>query len=180
MADILTEVFNKEKRRGHIAPASRIDWCTPPEIYEPVQKFFGQIDLDPCSNPQSRVPALNKFMLEEGNDGLFSEWYGKVYCNPPFGRGLKAWVEKAHKGIQYPNTVETILLIPAAVGTKLWQELVFPWSMAICFLKGRVKFQGATASAPMDCALVYFGPNTEKFEKHFKPLGAVLNLVGEW
>jgi site-specific DNA-methyltransferase (adenine-specific) len=173
---------------GHIATAAKTDWCTPPEIYLPVVKFFGQIDLDPCSNPKSGVPANVRLMLEKNENGLEKDWalyttreyFGtRVYCNPPFGRGLRAWVEKAHKGTQYPNMVETILLIPAAVGTKLWQELVFQWAFAVCFLKGRVKFQGATASAPMDCALVYFGPNSEKFEDEFKSLGEVWNMVGE-
>jgi len=166
---------------GHIATAAKTSWCTPPEIYLPVQKFFGgTIDLDPCSNPRSMVPATYKLMLEKREDGLKADWGilgKKVYCNPPYGRGIRAWVEKAREGMQWPRAQETILLIPAAVGTKLWQEVVFPWAFAICFLKGRLKFQGATASAPMDCALVYFGSRSEKFEEQFKPLGAVWNMV---
>src|ERR1017187_9254128 len=143
---------------GHIQTSKATDWCTPPEIYLPVQKFFGEIDLDPCSNPKSGVPAKKRYMLELGQDGLKAEWKGRVYCNPPYGRGLKDWIEKAdYEADTVDHASEVILLIPAAVGTKNWQETIFRYANGICFLKGRIKFQGATASAPMACALVYFG-----------------------
>jgi hypothetical protein len=154
---------------GHIATAARVDWCTPPGIYQPIVDFFGQIDLDPCTNNHSCVPATRKVMLPE--DGLSVPWDGNVYCNPPYGRGLRKWVDKA------ASSQSVIMLLPAAVGTKHWQEVIFRTAQAVCFIKGRVKFVGATASAPMDCALVYWGTKRgDVFKAQFASVGKVVTL----
>lgn len=62
---------------------------------------------------------------------------------------------------------EVIALIPATVDTKTWQNLVFPFANAICFIRGRVKFNGAPASAPMPVCLVYWGTFAEGGTKRF-------------
>ncbi len=152
---------------GHIATAARVDWCTPPKIYLPIEDFFGQIDLDPCTNAQSLVPALKKVMLPE--DGLSVTWNGNVYCNPPYGRGLRNWCDKAAIA---PG--EVIMLIPAAVDTKHWQEVIFKTAAAVCFIKGRITFQGATAPAPMACVLIYWGKHRAKFRHRLSILGKVM------
>lgn len=159
---------------GYLATAAKTSWCTPPEIYIPIIQFFGQIDLDPCSNPQSQVPATKRFMLELGQDAFKQHWAGKVFINPPFGRGLAAWTQRVVEEYNNGSSVsEVIMLIPAAVGTKMWQDIIFRHASAICFLKGRVKFQGADASAPMDCALVYWGGRSAQFQDEFTALGKV-------
>jgi phage N-6-adenine-methyltransferase len=141
---------------GHIQTAARTDWCTPPEIVSVVrQAFGGQIDLDPCSNARSVVGARKNYTIRD--DGLARKWRGNAYVNPPYGRGLNAWVRKAVHESHGDWPANVIMLIPAAVGTVRWQTLVFPEAKAICFIDGRVKFIGAAASAPMDCALVNFG-----------------------
>lgn len=72
---------------GHIPTSANTDWCTPPEIIEAVRKTFeGQIDLDPCSNMQSTVGAIQSYRLPE-TDGLAVPWTGRnVFVNPPYGR----------------------------------------------------------------------------------------------
>lgn len=80
--------------------------CTPLEIVEPVVSILGPIGLDPCSHPNSVVPARVRYFLPEyapgaplgepiqmngfiavvGN-GLAMPWgpgLGLVYLNPPY------------------------------------------------------------------------------------------------
>ena len=150
---------------GYMESAKAVDWCTPPVIVEAVRAAFGgAIDLDPCGNEQSVVGAGAEFRLERGQDGLAIGWTGRVYVNPPFGRGLRAWVQKAVASSTSPVYARTIMLLPAAVDTRHWQQDIFPNARAICWVRGRIKFLGAKASAPMACALVYFGARGEAVE----------------
>jgi hypothetical protein len=56
---------------------------------------LGEIDLDPASNAlaQSWIKAGNFFTIED--DGLKQQWFGRVWCNPPYGRTVNLWLEKA-------------------------------------------------------------------------------------
>ena len=55
-----------------------VDWYTPPHIFD----GLGVFDLDPASpvGGVSWIPALQYYTLED--DGLTSDWYGRVWLNP--------------------------------------------------------------------------------------------------
>ena len=160
---------------GYIAKAKSTDWNTPMVVVEAVREAFGgTIDLDPCSNETSIVGATTEWRLPD-QDGRVEPWDGNVYVNPPFGRGLAAWVEKA---LESQSAAETIMLLPAAVDTRHWQRLIFPNAAGICWVRGRLKFLGATASAPMACALVWFSQamypkDREAFDLAMRKIGTV-------
>ena len=73
---------------GHIPDSLSVDWCTEDKYVECVHKTFGgPPDLDPCSNPHSRVGARRQYMLPY-HDGLVEDWDGgSGFMNPPFGKG---------------------------------------------------------------------------------------------
>ena len=64
-------------------------WLTPPELLNKLGKF----DLDPCA-PLDRPwdTATNHFTIHD--DGLKQDWQGRVWLNPPYGRGMDRWLEK--------------------------------------------------------------------------------------
>lgn len=159
---------------GHIATAARQDWCTPKWLVDLVRRVFGGIiGLDPCSNAQSIVHAADEWF----RNGLDFPWAGNVYVNPPYGRGIAKWIQKAVRERQSRfGARAVIMLIPAAVGTKFWHKWVWPYAHAICFLKGRVRFEGAETGAPMDTAVVYFGDKAggDKFSEVFKDVGRIV------
>jgi hypothetical protein len=80
------------------------------------------------------------------------------------------WVEKAYR--EHQAGADVVMLIPAAVDTAHWQDVIFPHAKAICYLRGRVRFEGAAQGAPMACATVYFGADPLGFMRAFHHLGS--------
>ena len=163
---------------GHIPDSKATTWLTPMRIVEPVHEFYGPPKLDPCSSPYSLMKANVNFMLPE-HDGLVESWnqYPTAYINPPFGRGIDKWIGKCAETGR--GGCEVIALIPAYVDTKVWQDVVFPTSQAICYIRGRLKFllppdtpdstdKPKEGPAPMGCALVYWGSYTSRFVSIFR------------
>jgi hypothetical protein len=132
---------------GHIKDSTSVHWNTPLWLAEAAQMALGGvIELDPCSNEHSIVPAQTKIRLPQ--NGLEVAWsnYRTIYVNPPYGRdkasgtSIYDWIEKAVVASTRIAGSTVLMIIPATVDTKHWQELVFPHAKKICFLKGRVKF----------------------------------------
>ena len=108
---------------------TKVEWLTPPELV----KRLGIFDLDPCSpiNPPF-VHANNNFTTLD--DGLKKDWLGRVYLNPPYGRGMERWLEK----LKYHGN--GIALIFARTETKCFFEHIWNDADAILFVKGRIRF----------------------------------------
>lgn len=90
-------------------------------------------DLDPCASMTQPHPcAANQYTIVE--NGLLQRWVGMVYCNPPYGRHVGAWVKRmAEHG-------EGIMLIFARVETEVWQSEIFPTADGFLFPRRRVNF----------------------------------------
>lgn len=65
-------------------------WLTPKHIIDALGKF----DLDPCAAPLPRPWETASASFVEADDGLSQEWFGRVWMNPPYGRGIGAWMKK--------------------------------------------------------------------------------------
>ncbi len=163
------------------------NWCTPPHYVDAVKQVFGgEIELDPCSNPESVVRAKCEFMLPE-TDGLVEEWdYKTIYVNPPYGsdrvRGttIRNWFAKCAFS-RAAHGSQIIALVPVATNTSHWKKYVFGTADAVCFLYDtRLRFlvNGNTDNkgAPMACAMVYWGDSFNVFEAVFSEFGAVVSL----
>jgi len=76
--------------------------------------------------------------------------------NPPYGSGIGRWMKKAYRSSLEGATV--VCLVPARTCTRWWDE----WAMRgeIRFLRGRIRFVGASSSAPFPSAVVVFRPKT--------------------
>lgn len=105
------------------------EWLTPPEII----KALGVFDLDPCS-PVKRPwdTALNHYTIND--DGLSLPWFGRVWCNPPFGREAIRWLRKMKEH------GDGIALIPARTETTMFYECVWGYADGVLFIKGRPHF----------------------------------------
>lgn len=187
VGDILLNTKSITDFAGRSVYSQSQHWCTPPKYVVAVRKVFNDnIELDPCSNPQSIVNANTEYILPD-HDGLKEDWnYQTIYINPPYGadreRGttIKNWIQKcseAHK--KYKS--EIIALIPVAPNTAHWKHYIFGKASAVCFLYDtRLKFlvDGNTDNkgAPMACCMVYWGIDIDRFRSVFEEFGAVVNI----
>jgi hypothetical protein len=110
-------------------------WQTPDDLYRALDAEF-RFTLDPCPNGAT--------------DGLTRDWGGhRIYCNPPYGRGVADWLEKAKEAEL------AVYLLPSRTDTKWWHELAMK-ATEIRFLRGRLKFKGAKQGAPFPSVLLIF------------------------
>lgn len=115
---------------GHESANMRTDeWLTPPEILKPL----GEFDLDPCS-PVIRPWSTAAVHYTIDDNGLEKDWFGRVWLNPPYGRGILPWMKKM------AEHARGIALIYARTETEFFQRYVFEAADSILFLEGRVRF----------------------------------------
>ena len=122
---------------------TKVEWLTPPELV----KKLGNFDLDPCSPINAPfLHAQNNYTIED--NGLQKEWVGRVYLNPPYGKGMELWLEKLK------NHGNGIALIFARTETKCFFDNIWNDADGVLFVKGRIRFyhvsgiQGGTPGAP--------------------------------
>lgn len=153
---------------GHQSAKMKSDtWLTPPEWIE----ALGPFDLDPCCPDQMPWPTAKK-MLTKADDGLETQWNGRIWLNPPFGRQAAAWLKKL---MGHGNG---IALIPARTETAMFYETVWGHASAVCFVKGRPHFHRIDGTrAPFNSgapiALVAYGSENAR-SLELSGLGAVV------
>lgn len=148
-------------------------WCTPPEIITTVIEVLGAIDLDPCSpSLLGPVPASCRYTAVE--NGLTLPWHGRVFMNPPYGRTIRLWIQKAVEEYKGGNIQAAVLLLPARTDTR-WFALLedYPW----CAVRGRLKFSGCADAAPFPSAVVFLGKDPGKFVEAFGVFGTIYQKV---
>lgn len=131
--------------------SNTVEWSTPRSFMAKLEERFGRFDLDPCATPENAVAPT--FYTKE-DDGLSRPWKGLVFMNPPYGRGIGAWLRKAYDSANEGATV--VCLVPARTDTAWWHD--FAAKGRVEFIRGRLRFGNATANAPFPCALVIFQP----------------------
>lgn len=127
------------------------EWATPQDFYNKLNKEFN-FNLDPCATKENA--KCEKFFTEKDN-GLLKSWGGYiVFCNPPYGRGLKKWVQKASEESKQLNT-KVVMLIPARTDTSYFHDYIYG-KAKIRFIRGRLKFGDSKNSAPFPSMIVIF------------------------
>lgn len=66
-------------------------WATPQELFDKLNAEY-HFTLDVCALPEN---AKCERYFTPDIDGLKQEWTGVCWCNPPYGREIGEWVEKA-------------------------------------------------------------------------------------
>jgi len=126
-------------------------WTTPQDFFEKLDLIF-KFNTDVCCTAEN---AKCSTFYTEVDDGLSQEWKGVCWMNPPYGRGIGLWVEKAYTSAQ-KNGATVVCLLPARVDTKWWQDYCSKGE--VFFVRGRLKFGGNKNPAPFPSAVVVFRP----------------------
>lgn len=123
--------FAHESARGASA-----EWYTPPELFAALGMAF---DLDPAA-PVGGVPWVPaQRTYSRLDDGLVQPWAGRVWLNPPYGRGVERWLDRlaAHG--------DGMALVFARTDTR-WYQASLSRATAVCFVAGRLSFVRADGS----------------------------------
>lgn len=117
------------------------DWATPPALFAQINERWGPFHLDPAANA---INAKAPHYYTKDDDGLAQPWSGRVFVNPPYGKTIGRWIEKAIRSTAHGATV--VLLIPARTGS-VWFREAFEHASEAHAISGNVTFGSATAPA---------------------------------
>lgn len=127
------------------------EWETPPAFFEAINAEYN-FTLDPaCTEENHKCP---KFYTKK-EDGLQQDWGGeRVYINPPYGRQIVKWIEKAEAEAKKPDTL-CVLLLPARTDTAWFHDHIAK-NAKIYFIRGRLRFNGSNSNAPFPSMLAVY------------------------
>ena len=133
------------------AKMDKDEWLTPPEILN----ALGDFDLDPCA-PIVRPWDMAAKHYTIDDLGLTRPWFGRVWCNPPYGSQTGIWLQRlADHG-------NGIALIFARTETEMFFSQIWKRADALLFIEGRLYFHHvdgsrAAANAGAPSVLVAYG-----------------------
>jgi len=152
-----------------------MDWATPQEFVDSLPYKF---ELDLCATHNN---AKCSQWISPAKDSLTISWERRGICflNPPYGRSIGHWVEKASKEARNGTTI--VMLVPNRTETK-WFYYIWRYAKLICFCSKRIKFKRSpndNDSAPFASVIAVFSeydqPNM-KF-KAMSKLGVVIQPI---
>lgn len=138
------------------------------DLWETPKPFFDALDyefhfgIDVCALPANT--KCRRYFTPEV-DGLKQSWngYGAVWCNPPYGRQIGKWLQKAQETADNGDTV--VFLAHARTDTKWFHDYVYQKpGVEIRFVKGRLKFGGSPNNAPFPSMIIIFRGSRKETE----------------
>lgn len=126
------------------------EWETPQDLFDKLHAEFNFV-MDVCANDKN-AKCMHYFNKQE--DGLKQNWseYYRCWMNPPYGRQIGKWVQKAYE--ESRNGAIVVCLLPARTDTRWWHDYCMKGE--IRFIRGRLKFGGCKDNAPFPNAIVIF------------------------
>lgn len=123
------------------------EWETPQWLFDALHRHFC-FSLDVCATAQNAKCA---HYFDPSVDALALDWsHHRCWMNPPYGREIGRWVEKARREAERGALV--VGLLPARTDTTWWLTHV-QGQADVRFLAGRLHFSGARAGATFPSAL---------------------------
>lgn len=132
-----------------------VEWTTPRDLFDELDAEF-HFNLDVASTDEN---ALCVRHYTQSDDGLTKRWDGSVWCNPPYGRAIEAWMRKA---AETDEGGVVVCLVPARTDTNWWHEYATKAS-EIRFIRGRLKFGNVGKPAPFPSAIVIYDKRRQKY-----------------
>ena len=109
---------------------------------------LGAIDLDPCAGLNTQIGKTN-WSIERDENGLNKNWFGFVYCNPPFSQKEEWATRMIHHG-------EGILILPER-GSAPWFGPLAEAAGCYFVMGKKINFVGGPSSNNLGSCLFPFG-----------------------
>jgi phage N-6-adenine-methyltransferase len=137
-------------------------WTTPAWVLEKLYEVVGgRFDLDPCAPTRTGLGGVRaRIRFTEEDNGLALPWFGKVFLNPPYSRGMIRWIAKAHAEVESGRADMAVCLVPARTDTA-WFHRHVAGHADVWLLKGRLAFGDGTQSAPFPSAIIIWNASAE-------------------
>ena len=135
--------------------SKKMDWCTPQDLFDKLNLHFKFV-LDAAATQDN---AKCDLYFTPETDGLLQSWDvgGPVFVNPPYGREIGRWVEKAYMESQKGITI--VMLIPARTDTRYFHQYIYKKAETY-FIRGRLRFTNekgeCKGSAPFPSMVVIY------------------------
>lgn len=127
------------------------NWETPTDLFYKLDQIY-QFNTDVCALPENA--KCKDFYTPEIN-GLNQVWEGTVWMNPPYGKEMYKWIEKAYNEMFRGVTI--VALLPVRTDTKWFHDFINEKvGVSVKFIKGRLKFSNSKNSAPFPSMIVEF------------------------
>lgn len=156
------------------------EWYTPAEYIEHARSVIGEFDLDPASSEIANAAVRAKAFYTEDEDGLSLSWHGSVWLNPPYAQpAIGQFIEKAIHEFGSGAVDRMIVLTHNYTDTR-WFQAAAQAADAICFTKGRIRFESPTgekAAPTQGQAFFYFGDDINQFHAVFSDIGLVVQVL---
>ncbi len=152
------------KMDGALMSKASDEWSTPQDFWDALDaEFHFMVDAAASKTNHKCLTWFgpdNRLFPDALALGLTWGGEGTVWLNPPYSR-CREFIAKATSEAKKGCTV--VCLVPSRTDTRWWHEHVWDREthqprpgVAIRFIKGRLKFGGATAGAPFPSCLVIF------------------------
>jgi phage N-6-adenine-methyltransferase len=167
--------------KAHVSQnTGEVEWYTPAEYIEAARQVLGGIDLDPASSEAANAVVKAERFFGQADDGLTKDWQGRVWMNPPYAQpAVGHFTAKLALSVESGDVSAALVLVNNATETE-WFANLARVADAICFPNGRVRFwsPGRETAAPLQGqALVYVGPDVDRFAAAFNPFGFVAQVL---
>ena len=176
----------RHRHRGaRKATAGPAEWYTPGWIIELARYTLGEIDMDPSSDETAQAIVKAGMWYGVGRpdaDGGLSpgaEWGGKCWMNPPYGKLLKAFIERLIAEVDSGHVTQALVLTSVHAMSSLSSgQPLMRASVASCVLSGRLTFwgehsTGSTSTFGSVVTALGSGLDVERFTRVWSPRGAV-------
>lgn len=149
-----------------------VEHHTPPSIVEPARVTLGGFDLDPfsCVEANAIVRATAIYTGPPGVDGWTTPWMGRVFCNPPGGRGpdnssnqKRAWFRlmSEYAAGRVTSAIFICFSIELLQTTQVNPTGPLPLDFPICFPSRRIAYvkpDGTVGGSPPHSSCVILVP----------------------
>lgn len=128
------------------------EWGTPQAFFDALNAEFG-FTLDAAASKENA--KCKRYYTKEDN-GLWLRWEPRTWLNPPYGKSIGEWMEKAAREGGFGTIV---CLVPARTDTEWFHRSVWGKAAELRFVRGRLRFEGGDNSATFPSVVIIYRPN---------------------
>lgn len=130
-----------------IFSSDKAEWSTPQWLFDQLDNEF-LFQLDAAASDKNH--KCETFYTKD-DDALSKPWAKSTFVNPPYGRDIGKWVEKAQRECNRGKTV--VMILPARTDTQWFHRYIYH-RHEVRFINGRIKFGGSNNNAPFPTMIV--------------------------